>query len=218
MKLRNMTALTSVLFLLFSLLTSGCGNTVKGSGVSKTETREVGSFESVRAGGVTRLEVTFGEKIKVEVESDDNILAHLHTAVENNMLVITSDNIFPKVGPTVRVTLPTLTGVELSGASSAVVPEFKGESLSVNVSGASRMKVDGAVERLEVKASGSAEIDGGTFKVEAADVEASGAGQVDLGEVKELSSAASGSARIRYKGTPHQPKNEVSGAAKVESF
>src|SRR5688500_9858117 len=82
--------------LLSSMLSlSGCllqqHDTIHGSGVAKTETRDVAEFTRIEATGSPNVTVTIGDKQSLTIEADDNILPLLTTEVKDGKLVIASE-------------------------------------------------------------------------------------------------------------------------------
>src|SRR5678815_3299451 len=73
---------------------AGCdavfGPVVRGSGVIKAETREVGTFTRVESSGSANVTIQIGEKQSVIVETDDNILQLIETAVSGEALRVSS--------------------------------------------------------------------------------------------------------------------------------
>src|SRR5262245_29059811 len=110
---------------LLALVVAGCqtnlggltGPTVTGSGVVKSESREIEPVESVALSGIGELTVTQGDAVKLTVEAEDNILPLIETKTANGKLTLGL-----KSGTTVQTTKPikynltvkTLTGLELS--------------------------------------------------------------------------------------------------------
>src|SRR5580658_6714022 len=90
-----------------------------GSGVAKTETRDVGNFTKIDASGATTLEVTAGQSsTTVTVSGDDNVVPHVRTVVSGDTLHIeTSDVHHTKLPLVVKIGMPKLAAIDVSGAS-----------------------------------------------------------------------------------------------------
>jgi hypothetical protein len=56
-------------------------NAIQGSGVSKTESRSVGSFSKIDLSGSPDVEVAVGPATSVSVTADDNIVPIIETTV-----------------------------------------------------------------------------------------------------------------------------------------
>ena len=189
---------------------------IQGSGTSKIETRNVSDFEKIDASGAINIEVFVQKDFSVEVQADDNLLANIKTEVSGDTLKIYSeDRISPKTRINVRISMPEIEGLEVSGASNGNVSNVKADSLELKASGASKIKIDGIANNLEADASGASTIDAGNLKVEDADVNASGASSATVSANNDLKVDASGASKISYSGEPKNVKQNSSGASSV---
>ena len=102
-----------------------------------------------------------------------------------------------------------------SGASKGIVEDLDVEKLSVELSGASKLKVSGKAVKLNIDASGASTFEGFPFIARDADVDLSGASRAEVTTKNSLHVVASGAAKVVYKGTPTISK-DLSGAAVVK--
>jgi hypothetical protein len=210
-----------VFFLMIALL-SGCRGInnlggVQGSGKAKTETRNVSGFKKIKAENALNVEVSVQKDFALTVEADDNLLEHIKTEVSGDTLTISiKDGISPKTKLNVKVSLPELKDLDISGASTANVSGVKTDSLKLNASGASKIKIDGEAKSLEAIASGASGIDAENLKVENAKANASGASSVTVSPTGELDADASGASSVIYTGDPKNIKQNSSGASSVK--
>lgn len=189
---------------------------VQGSGTSKTESRNVSGFTKVNAGGAINVEIAAQKDFSVTVEADDNLLTNIKTEVSGDTLKIYSeDRISPKTPIKVIISMPTIEGLDISGASSGSVVGVSANSLDLKASGASKIKIDGIAKELNADASGASTIDAENLKVEDADVEASGASKAVVAATNDLKADASGASKISYTGEPKNIKQNSSGASSV---
>ncbi len=191
---------------------------VKGSGVNKTEPREVGKFSSVQVGGAMTLEITVGRSPSLQVSGDDNIVPLVKTEVQGDRLVIKTDKPYRTSEP-LKVTLstPQLTMVGISGAAQAKVDGLASAAFQLKISGAARAELSGQVGRLEVEGSGACKVDAVKLPAGTVMVDLSGAGKLDVNAVEKLMVKISGAASVRYKGDP-QVTQEISGVGKVKKL
>lgn len=204
---------------LFSAMNCSPGNIsgVQGSGTAKSEKREVSGFKQVAAGGAITLEIVAQKDFSVEVQADDNLLALIKTEVSGDTLKISSEErISPKTKILVKISMPELNSLDVSGASGAAVSNVKTDMLKLEASGASKIKIDGQANRLESNASGASGIDAEGLKVENADIEASGASNTTVSAINELKADASGASTIYYTGEPKSISPKTSGASSVK--
>ena len=189
---------------------------IQGSGTSKSETRNVSGFSKVDANGAVNVEISVQKDFSVVVEADDNLLANIKTEVSGDTLKIYSeDQISAKTKINVRISMPALEALEISGASSGNVSSVKSDSLELKASGASKIRIDGEARTLEAEASGASTIDAESLRVEDADVEASGASKATINATNDLKVDASGASRISYVGEPKNVEQNSSGASSV---
>lgn len=190
---------------------------VKGSGVPKTENRNISGFEAIKASGAVQVEVTAQKDFAVEVEADDNLLGHVKTEVNGNTLKIYSEGkISTKSAIKVRISMPEIKAVYISGASNAIVTNVKSDNLTLEASGASKIKVDGEAKTLVSEASGASGIDAENLSAENANVEANGASKTTVSATNELKADASGASTIYYTGEPKNVFSKNSGASSVK--
>ncbi len=191
----------------------GCGT--PGSGVSKTEAREVAPFSAVSVSGAFQLELQTGATQKVELVGDDNLLPRYKTEVTGGALKIhTEGSVRPKVGPTVRITVPALKRLDISGAVTGTLKGLGGERLELDISGAANLTLIGKVAHLEVDTSGAAKVRAEGLEARNVKVSASGAGSIDVHAIETLDVSVSGAATVRYGGQPKLTK-DISGVGKL---
>jgi hypothetical protein len=190
---------------------------IKGSGNVKTETRNVSGFKEIKAENAVNLEITVQKDFGLTVEADDNLLEHIKTEVSGGTLKIsTKDNVSAKNKINIKISLPELTNLDLSGASTAKVSNVKTDSLKINASGASKIKIDGEVKSLEAIASGASGVDAEGLKTENAKTNASGASSITVSPTGDLDAEASGASTITYTGEPKNIRQNASGASSVK--
>lgn len=134
------------------------------------------------------------------------------------------------------IELPTLAGLEVSGASHADVSGFRGTDFEIEQSGASwlRLAMDGSPVKLDVSGashtlltgttpkltadlSGACELRGRNLKAVDASIDASGASRASVRVSRELNADASGASHITYYGHPTDATTNSSGAGSVRS-
>lgn len=191
-------------------------NRVQGSGISKVETRNVAPFKQIDVSGAVDVEVVGQKDFKVDVQADDNILELVQTEVSGDTLKIyVKERISVRSPIKIFVSMPELTGVEISGASKFNGNNIKTDSFELNVSGASKVELNGEANKLNIDASGASKINTENFKVAKALVDVSGATSVVVNATEEVRAEASGASKVSYVGEPKNVVKDVSGAGKV---
>lgn len=219
------------------ILATSLATAVTGSGVAKTESRTVDAFLSIESGGAWNVEVTNGDKVSVSVTADDNVVALISTKVKDGKLVISSteSSINTKVPVVVKVAMPMLATVKLSGAGNATITDVKTAKLGLESSGAGNLSFRGTADDVGVKstgagqvvlvgkakslaaeANGAGNIDASAFEVATATVKATGAGNVAVNATTSLDVTVTGAGNVVYAGNPKLAKR-VTGAGTVRA-
>jgi len=227
------------------LLTGCCGlipkqTTITGSGNVVTREEAFTGFDKVDVSHAFTVDISQGDSFRVVVRVDDNLVEHLEVVKQGDTLKIAME---PDPLRNVRdatmeaeVTMPELTGLELSGASDGAITGFKSsQPLDVklsgagslrgdieagdarfDLSGASSMTLSGSAKDVTIDASGGSVANLADFPVADAAVEASGASAVTVNPSGRLDVGASGASHVYYVGNPTMGKIDTSGASSVE--
>jgi hypothetical protein len=210
-----------LLLLVAVVAAGGCcatlgGPRVQGSGVRKTETRDVGDFGQIEVSGAIGLEYTAGEDTEVEVSTDDNLVPLVVTEVSGATLkVYTREGTSTSLGITVKVSAPHLKAVGVSGASHATLTGVEEKSLRLTVSGASNVTASGKADRLDIDCSGASGVHATKLTAQTVAVTVSGASRAEVRAVRELDASASGASTVRYAGSPAKKQESASGASSI---
>ncbi len=225
-----------VVTILVIIFAASCNfRTIKGSGNVSSEVRHVSGFSGVDVSSALEVVYTEGPEYRLEVVADDNLISYIKTEVHGNKLRIgvREGKSFKKVTKTeVHITAPSLTDIELSGASrfeavntihgtnlktrlsgaSSVVCSVELSSLQGDLSGASTLTVAGGTTNANLSASGASSYKTGGLTTEKAIIDFSGA---STGEIKVLSTLVanlSGASRLHYSGNPSVSSNTSGGS------
>lgn len=189
---------------------------IKGSGVTKVEKRDVAGFKKIDVSGAIEVEIAAQKDFGVEVEADDNLLEYVKTEVDGDTLKIyTKSRIWKHNKIRVVISMPELTEAEVSGVSTITANNIKTDSFKLDVSGASKIEINGEAKDLKIEASGTSKINAENLRVANADVEVSGATSVTVNATEEVKAEASGASKINYVGEPKNVIKDVSGASRV---
>lgn len=226
-----------------SLLTlaalAGCrSKMVMGSGNVVTREFEFSDFDAVSIGYTFGGTITQGDDYRVVVHIDDNLERYLQVEQSGGRLNIGLDNVVGSgVGTlTYEITLPSLTTLEMDGASQARLSGLSiAEALTAKANGASRIEGDVTAGELTVVANGASTIilsgSGGdvhaaaegistvdltAFAASNADVTASGVSTVIVNADGQLDAEADGPSNVYYLGYPTLGNINASGGADVE--
>jgi hypothetical protein len=191
------------------------GHGEDGSGVLVTEDRTVTSFSKVRISGALRVELDRGPLL-VEVEFDDNLLEKLETTVRGSEIQIRCPDCSPTSGAVVRLTAPEIDAVEVSGASRLIVSNVDAEALSISISGASKIEIDGEVGQLEIDGSGASAVEAPNLRTDRLDLDMSGASRAEVAVIERVDGDLSGASRLTLTGNDDPTINvDTSGGSSV---
>jgi len=192
-------------------------NALRGSGVSKTETREVGDFRRIEVSSGADFDIQVGPAPSLSVTGDDNLLAYHVTEVRDGTLVVEmkSGSYSPKVRPKMVATVPALESVTVRGSSDMEISGLAGESFAVSVAGSGDIRAIGKVGSVSARITGSGDLDLDELEAREASVEISGSGDVDVWATESMTASISGSGDVGYKGDPPRVTKSVAGSGSV---
>jgi hypothetical protein len=198
---------------LLSLASGG----VAGSGVIKTETRDVGTFVSVDVQGAYLVEIACQQSESgVVVEADDNLLPLIHTDITDGKLTISSDKHFSATKTVrVRIATGTLRGLGSSGANEITVRGVNADQFGIRDAGASKIEIHGQAKAVSIESSGAGSVNAEDLHAARVTVNSSGAGSARVYATDELNVDASGAASVTYFGDPPTVHKSLSGASSV---
>lgn len=187
-----------------------------GSGVAATDERDVDPFRGIELAGGTELTIQLGAPRSVLVSADDNLLDRVTTRVDGEELVVGTEGSFTTTSPmAVRVTIPSLDSLELSGSGAVVADGIRGSALSVVLSGSGLVRASGRVRVLDVTLSGSGNVELGELATTDARAELGGSGRIVVRPTGTLEATIPGSGTITYLGDPLRVEQSVTGSGAV---
>ncbi|MBT9393083.1 DUF2807 domain-containing protein [Hymenobacter sp. NST-14] len=209
------------------------------------ETRRVEAFTALSLGGSMRVIVRQGSPQLVEVEGDAEDLARLETTVSGGKLRIGTK---PQSGMrwtnfkgnvTVYVTMPTITGLAVSGSGSLKAPDaIRAQNLDLAVSGSGSLSLasvtadkvhsaisgsgslsilGGAAPSQEVAVSGSGNLRAEKLQSKACNVRISGSGSCRVQATQTLDARIAGSGGVYVSGNP-RISSSTAGSGRVHQI
>ncbi|MDY6917818.1 MAG: head GIN domain-containing protein [Chloroflexota bacterium] len=190
-----------------ALLVTGCrGTYVTGSGNLETRQMDYDDFSKLEVSYAFDVDVTRGDSYEVSITMDDNLFDYLRVGVSGQTPEIGMRQTRWYRNATLRatVTMPDLTGLNVSGASHVEAIGFNStDPLDMDVSGASSVEFDNVVAGdVGFDVSGASTVSG-TIDFADGVMEVSGASTVELeGSADDVSIEASGASRVRLGDLP----------------
>jgi Putative auto-transporter adhesin, head GIN domain len=214
---------------------------VAGSGVSKTETRDLPEFTAIRIDYPAEIFIRQGEKQSVTISADDNLLPQLRTNVSGGVLTLISNesSYSRRVNPTmpveIEITVKDLREVSYPTAGSVRVEDFQTDALKITVDGAGeliledvtvgRLAVDlngagsvtahGTADSLVLRVDGVGSFKGADLSIGTAQVTINGAGSAVVWVKEKLTVDINGIGSVNYYGSPTVHQN-VGGLGSVQ--
>jgi hypothetical protein len=237
---RVFVGMASVAALLLAGCTVNAPQTIVGSGNKVTVEKDLSGFTKVAASSAFQVGITQSDDYRVIITVDEKVEPYLDVTVQGDTLRIgvrpgltLGAGSFPL---NAKVSMPRLSGVELSGACRTTVGGFKsGDRLDAKVSGASQLEGDieagdvrfevsgasrlalsGKGQKLALEGSGASQAILVDFSVSEATVRLSGASKATVNVSGRLDADVSGASSLRYTGDPALGSVESSGASTIQ--
>lgn len=192
-------------------------------------------FDQLEMGNAFQVDVKAGDTYAITATGELNDLDDLEVFTEAGELKIRFRDWQKHRKPMkIEVTMPTLSGVEFSGAVDAGVYGFddireidfelsgashcdfmgSAKNIEVDLSGASQLNLMGSGKFLEGELSGASELNSFDYQTEESDLKLSGASKGEVRVSKFLKAEVSGASKLTYQGSPNIQK-KVSGGSSV---
>jgi hypothetical protein len=188
------------------------------TGPSSTEDRPVGAFQAVEMEGAAQLDILVGPAASVSITGSQAARAAFNSRVEGDRLLLTSNGSAwkPNLGKImVRVTVPQLRALKISGAGEISVNGINGDSLDVAFDGASSLEASGTIGKLAVQMNGAGKMDLSRLQAVDATVTANGAGSIDVNSTGSLDATVNGVGSINYYGKPAKVTSAINGVGSI---
>lgn len=206
--------LTSVMLLM------SCGKTsIRGSGNTITETRNVVAFTGVQAQGTINVEVKKGAQQKVEVRGYENLVPVFETFVTNGTLVVKIKNEYYNIhnsNITVFIEVPDLQNISLDGSGDILLKDLIGTDLTASINGSGDLNASNCTyNNTAYRVNGSGNIRASQIASLVADAKIAGSGKIDVSCTQKLIARIDGSGEINYWGNPTVVETSISGSGHV---
>jgi hypothetical protein len=203
-------------FAFLILFSAGCDwRGVRGNGNIKTEQRPVTTFNRIEAGGFYDIQWQPGPP-SLSLTTDENLLANIATSVSGNVLKIeTHGQIAPTHGVRLVISSESLGGADLSGALKLEASQLSGDRFTLETSGASKVTLAGAVNRLAANLTGASKLNAAALQSQDVEISVTGAGKADVTATNSLKAAITGAGRVSYGGNPKSIEKKITGAGRI---
>lgn len=198
----------------------GGNHRIFGSGVMKTEKRNVDNFTTLKVQQGVHVYITQGESDMLTVIAEDNILPYVETQVSGHTLTmgVTGDNI--SLSPTQEIRVEVIVPVSMDKLAVSSAGQIVGDGsinvgkLQIDASSAGHVSMDVHGEGVRISASSSAQVKL-RGQVEQLSVSASSAAKVYLVANGTLEYSVSSGAVLNYSGEARVTNSSVTSGGRL---
>lgn len=215
-----------------SMLLSGC---IDGSGDIVKSNRNVSGFDKVVLNGSGNVIITQGNKEKVIVETDDNIIEFIETEVNGNTLYIGSTKSISPSKLNIYVYIKEIVGIKVKGSgdinaanslkasnftaaiegSGDIGMDIKADAIQCEIYGSGDMKLSGNAHRLVCTIKGSGDAMLNDLKTDIAEISIYGSGDCKINVNSRLDVSVYGSGDVIFSGNPKELNQNISGSGDI---
>jgi hypothetical protein len=207
--------------LLLAAYLSACSNanddSIVGNNDIQSIQRKTISFDKLKVSDSFAVDVVAGLPQQISIKTDSNIAPLITTKVKDGILMIhykSKQHVAPSNMPIIHISVDTLNGIEVSGASKINVKQIKSADFSINTSGANSTTVAGETTSLKINTSGVSKINTKYLRADNVTLQSSGATDTQVTAIKTLDITISGGGKIQYFGKPDIIQ-KISGVGEV---
>ena len=229
---------TIICCVLTGLLRMPVGSRIGGSRTLVTREMAITGFTGVDAGNTFKVQIRPSTTYKVVITSDDNVVDYVRVENRDGLLVLGLEpgRRYANVHLEASIEMPSLERLALSGSARASLlgewsskrftADLSGASdaegdiaaaatMSLQISGSSRIELAGSAEDLMVDASGASKVELDNLVARSANVHLSGSSRCTVEVTDELSAELSGASYLDYAGEPRLGKIDTSGSSRI---
>lgn len=197
----------------------GSGSNQRGSGIAKSESRELAEFTGIHAEGAGTLDVEVRRGLSsrtITLSTDDNLLSQISTEVVDGILEVSPlVSISPIFGMKLKVAVPSLSNIHLEGANDLNLTIDSPDDFTLHIEGAGKIKANGRVGRLTVHSEGAGSIDAANLVATDVDVHIEGAGKARVNVTGTLKAHIEGAGLVTYAGEPKTVEKIIEGIGRI---
>jgi len=185
-------------------------------------TYDVSGFDRISVGGVYELDVRVGGDFSVAVSGAPEEMARIEIVVEDGVLRLGQEERrrgerprWRNRGLTVKIAMPALNELRVSGVADADVAGVDAEAFSARLSGVGEIDIAGTCRFLSARVSGVGELDAEELRCAEVDVSISGVGEARVYGSESVDARVSGIGAISIYGSPSDVHKDKSLLANI---
>ena len=160
--------------------------------------------------------ITGGDSDVVVVTSDDNLLQHIVTTVEDCVLTIDTEmQIDPSSDTRVEIISRDISGIAIRGVGTVTVDNVNTDRFTVETSGAGDVRVSGRALVADIRVNGAGDVDTRDLLCQGVAVRVNGAGDVVVYASTLLSATINGVGDITCYGNPEHVERRINGIGEI---
>jgi Putative auto-transporter adhesin, head GIN domain len=181
-----------------------------------TSNRSLPAYNKIHVEGAIEARFNPSGAPSAKVTADSSLQNKIQTEVRDGVLYVRPVASYHSKTPIhVDIAGPQISGVHLSGASTFKASNMNTPMLTLDISGASRIDLNGSVQVLNVMSNGASTVNASNLKAEAVALDVSGASTVNVHAKQSVSGEVSGASNVNVHGNPKNSSMDVSGASEV---
>ena len=203
----------------------------------RTQSYDYKNFHKVSVGYGMHVDISQSDNYSIEVNADERDFEYLEVEKDGDKLefYIDRNNYHKRSDINIKITMPELTGIDLSGGSIGNMSmdisseSFEGDlsggailkgslkcsDIEVDLSGGSQLTLEGNSKNATIDGSGGAIFNLKDFKVNNADISLSGGSIVSINMNGKLTASQSGGSQITYYGNADIVSTSFSGGSGI---
>jgi Putative auto-transporter adhesin, head GIN domain len=196
----------------------------------------LGNFDRIQMGSAFKINIIQGNTFKIIATGDRTDVNDLDLYVRNGVLRggYRSNTRNQRYSMKIDITMPSLVGVDFSGATTAEVSRFVANGFDISLSGASKLNLDistpkmtfdvsgasqfipyGNAQKVSGDLSGASSVNAYNFITDEISISVSGASNARVEAAKYLKANVSGASKLQYRGNPVTDFS-ITGASSVD--
>lgn len=212
-------AVTGKIMIDGQVYSSGSANVIRGSGNIVTNKRKLSAFNNLSINITADIEYIASDSYQLELTVDDNIAPTITTTISGNTLSIDTNRSFSTQN-TIRARIygsPALRGVIMNGSSDVNLQEITGNSLEINLEGTGDLKAQGNVQNLNIKVSGSGNVNTKGLQADNVTITVDGSADVTVTANNKLNVSIDGVSDVTYYGHPGAIYKTIDGVGDISA-
>ena len=198
----------------------GWGSGMSGEGPVVTKTIDLENIDGLSLGVPGNVYLMKGNKQKIEIKAQKNIIDNIERSVRNGIWKIEFDKKVRKMDKLeFYITLPSFRALAIAGSGGIIGEDaFNLDNLEISIAGSGDIDLEGTANGLEISIAGSGDINLKHLEAENCEVSIAGSGDCEVNVSERLDVSIAGSGDVKYKGNPAKVKSSIAGSGDVRSF